>query len=85
MSAQILAETIMWHEVGHMLPDCDTTVIVYAPGADEPVWLGFYDGVYWFATTGEEYSNEEEIAAPVTHWAELPAGPHAVGLKPVRG
>jgi hypothetical protein len=80
----IVAETLMWNAVAEKLPDDDTTVIVYAPGAEEPVWFGFYDGVYWFATTGEEYSNEEEIHAPVTHWADLPVGPHAVGLKPVR-
>jgi hypothetical protein len=80
----IVAETIMWHAVADKLPDDETMVIVHAPAADEPVWLGFYDGCYWFSADGPEYGNEEEIAAPVTHWADLPVGPHAVGLKPVR-
>jgi hypothetical protein len=67
-------ETIEWRQVADELPDADTFVLVYAPGAVEPVWLGFYDGVYWFSVDGPEYGNEEEIAAPVVAWAPMPKG-----------
>ena len=67
-------ESINWIAVAEELPDSDTTVLVCAPGADEPVWFGYYDGVYWFATTGEEYGNEEEIAQAVIAWAHIPKG-----------
>ena len=69
-------ETISWISVEDRLPDADTTVLVCAPGASEPVWLGFYDGVYWFAVTGDGYGDEDEIAAEVTAWATMPAGPN---------
>ena len=80
MSVPILdIEQIKWIAVTGQLPDCDTTVLVHAPGADEPVWPGFYDGCYWFSVDGSEYGNEDEIAAPVTAWATMPRGPQRSG------
>lgn len=67
-------EVIDWIAVTEKLPDADTTVLVSAPGADEPVWLGYYDGEDWYADTGAEYGNDEEIAQPVTAWAQMPKG-----------
>ena len=52
-------ETISWKSVEDELPDVDTTVLLHAPGADEPVWLGHYDGVFWFAVGGEGYGDED--------------------------
>lgn len=68
-------ETINWISVDEQLPDDNIAVLVYAPGADEPVWIGSYDGVYWFSEAGPEYGNDEEIAARVTAWAHVPKGP----------
>jgi hypothetical protein len=73
MSAII--ESIEWIAVKDRLPDDDTTVLVSAPGSDEPVWLGFYDGVYWFSVDGPTYGDPEEIAAEVVAWAPMPKGP----------
>jgi len=71
----VTQETISWHSVEESLPDDVEMVLVHAPGADEPVWLGFYDGVHWFSVDGPEYGNEEEIAATVKAWAVMPKGP----------
>ena len=68
-------EQLEWRAVTDSLPDDDTTVLVHAPGADEPVWLGYYDGDSWFATDCPEYGNDEEIPQPVTAWAPMPKGP----------
>lgn len=67
-------EYVTWIDVADHLPDSDEVVLVSAPGANEPVWLGFYDGVYWFSVDGPEYGNEEEIAATVVAWAVMPKG-----------
>jgi hypothetical protein len=75
MSSILDIESIEWIAVKDELPDADTTVLVHAPGADEPVWLGFYDGFFWFAVTGDGYGDDEEIAAEVTAWAPMPKGP----------
>ena len=71
-------ETLEWHSVTDSLPDEDTTVIVYAPGANEPVWRGFYDGECWFSGDGPIYGDVDEIAAPVTAWSKMPKGPVTV-------
>lgn len=63
-------ETLLWRAVSHELPDADEIVLVYAPKAEEPVWLGWYDGVYWFAVDGSDYST-----AAVEAWAPMPGGP----------
>jgi hypothetical protein len=68
-------ETIQWIAVSDSVPDADTTVLVCAPGSDEPIWLGHYDGVFWFAVGGEGYGDEDEIPQEVTAWASMPMGP----------
>lgn len=75
MSTILDIESIEWRAVADELPDADVTVLVYAPGSDEPVWLGFYDDVYWFAVTGDGYGDPDEIAAEVIAWAPMPKGP----------
>ena len=43
-----MSEQIEWIEVGKRLPDADATVLVYAPTASEPLWLGYYcDEMGW--------------------------------------
>ena len=64
-----IEECITWHEVAEQLPDTERTVLVYAPDFDEPVWLGWYDGVYWFGVDGVEFED-----GTVKRWAELPSG-----------
>ena len=66
---RLIDETIRWHSVDVELPDPDTTVLLYAPTADEPVWLGWYDGAFWFAVDAMEYED-----GAVKAWAYLPAG-----------
>lgn len=51
------------------MPDDHISVLVYAPEADEPVWIGWYDGVYWFSSEGGEYAPDA-----VKAWAEMPRG-----------
>jgi hypothetical protein len=65
-------ETLTWYSADAP-PDADTTVLVFAPGCDEPVWLGYFDGDSWFEIGGAEYGNAEELADHVTAWAPLPA------------
>jgi len=64
-----LEETITWHDLPGKLPDADTTVLVHVPECDEPVWLGWYDGVYWFGVDGVEFEDGQ-----VKRWANLPTG-----------
>lgn len=63
----VRARELEWISVGASIPDADTTVLVYAERADDPVWLGFYD-TYWHYVDGSP-------ADGVTHWAEMPEGP----------
>ena len=66
---------IDWIYVEDGMPDSETTVLVFAPGADNPVWFGYHDGESWYAVDGMEYGNDEEIVAEVVAWAEMPEGP----------
>jgi len=62
-------EGIQWIGVDQALPDSETTVLVYSPESDEPVWLGYYDGDSWDSAEGMPYGT------PVTAWAKMPEGP----------
>lgn len=62
-------EMIQWKHVRSAMPDADITVMVFAPGACDEVWLGFYDGDVWREV------GSETIDGRVTHWAEIPLGP----------
>jgi hypothetical protein len=61
-----LDETIAWRSVADCLPDVDTTVLLYVPELNEPVWPGALDGEVWIVDGFE--------CAP-THWAPMPVGP----------
>lgn len=74
MTAILDQETIDWRSPDAP-PDDDHMVLVNAPGADEPVWLGYFDDDAWYECGGAEYGNPEEIAAEVVAWAEMPMGP----------
>jgi hypothetical protein len=64
-------ETLTWYSADAP-PDVDTTVMVFVPGSDEPVWLGYFDGEDWYAVGGELY--EGTIEEKVTAWAPMPTG-----------
>jgi len=66
----IFDESIRWHNVLDQMPDADQTVLVWAPTVDEPVWLGWYDGAFWFAIDAADYEDDA-----VKAWASLPSGP----------
>lgn len=59
----------IWKPVTEELPDSALTVLVHHPEEDEPVWLGYHDGVTWRATEGTRIS--------VTHWMPMPEPPSA--------
>jgi hypothetical protein len=60
--------SVIWTRVAEVMPDSDTTVMIFDPTADEPVWLGYFDGEAWRAVDG--------MQAHPTHWMDLPEGPN---------
>lgn len=64
----MLVEQIHWRSVETEKPDADTTVLLYCPDLDEPVWPGFYsdDVDEWYV---DGYTVEP------TFWAPMPGGP----------
>jgi hypothetical protein len=62
-------DLVQWISCDESLPDDETTVLVFMPDADEPVAFGFHDGGEWFT------ASFSALPRPVTHWAEMPAGP----------
>lgn len=58
-----------WISVRDSLPDADLIVLVYAPRATEPVWLGYWDGEAWF------YVDAMPCLRTVTHWMPMPEPP----------
>ena len=73
MPAFVDIEQITWLPVTDAMPDDDTTVLVYAPKSDEPVWLGYFDGADWVTVDGTPY-DEDDGSVPIA-WAPLPQGP----------
>lgn len=60
-------EVIDWHEVGELLPDDETTVMVEVEDAEsEPIWPGYLDGEQWRLADG--------MPVKVKRWAEMPRG-----------
>lgn len=56
-----------WTTVDTELPDSNETVLVFAPEADPPVWMGYIeDGEWWLV---------DAYRARVTHWMPLPEPP----------
>jgi DNA-binding transcriptional MocR family regulator len=58
-----------WVDVRFDRPDVDTDVLIFAPGADPDVWVGYLDGETWRNADG----TTAEFA--VTHWRDLPNPP----------
>lgn len=63
-----MIENIKWNDA-QVLPDDNTTVLLFSPDYDEPVWIGYHEDDKWFVDNGDVIS--------VTHWADLPYGPGA--------
>lgn len=61
----------IWKAVKDEMPAADETVLIHCPEADEPVWLGFFDGEAWRDVNAEPLT--------VTHWAIMPEGPGVEG------
>lgn len=62
-----LSETIQWHRAND-LPDDEITVLLYTPGLDEPVWLGWHDDEGWHAADAMPVPDEF-----VKAWAQMPS------------
>jgi hypothetical protein len=62
-------EVIVWRDAEHELPDEEIVVLLFAPGASEPVWGGYLIHGLWVWASGHP------IVEPVVAWAEMPAGP----------
>jgi hypothetical protein len=61
----MMTETITWRPVSEP-PDADMTVLVFMPGANDPVWLGYFDGHIW--------REVGSMAIQPSHWADMPLG-----------
>lgn len=68
MAERAWDETITWHSA-ERVPDSDRSVLICAPGASDPVWVGFWDGDGWVSDGLIPYAE-----GAVRAWAELPAG-----------
>lgn len=66
-----MIENIKWNDA-HVLPDDNTTVLLFAPASDEPVWIGYHEDKKWYVADGFTMQT-----GAVTHWANLPWGPNA--------
>lgn len=60
-----------WNRVNERLPDDDQIVLVHAPDATEPVWLGFHHR----ETESWVWAEGADILEKVTHWMEIPEVP----------
>jgi hypothetical protein len=62
-------ETLVWYSADAP-PDDDTTVMINMPKSDEPVWLGWHEGIQcWHTIEGAELAR-----GTVTAWAAMPTG-----------
>lgn len=62
-----------WQPVAGGLPDSERTVLVYSPMSNEPVWMGWHDGLSWLyiAAAGEAAGADARVrAAMPAHIAE---------------
>lgn len=66
-----MSETLNWIDASKDVPDENQTVLMFMPGADEPVWLGYLDEGTWKLADGMDTDTV------VSHWCELPEGPKA--------
>lgn len=65
-----MRETIKWIPVSERMPDADETVLIEAPGCNDPVGVGWWDGAEWRSADGWPLHE-----TPVVYWAEMPRGP----------
>lgn len=61
-----MIENIKWNDA-HVLPDDNTTVLLFVPASDEPVWIGYHEDKNWYVADGFTMQT-----GAVTHWANLP-------------
>lgn len=72
-SGELCGNALTWTKVADRLPDSETTVMLFDPGASESVWSGYLDGEIWRYV--------DAMPATPTHWSEMPAGPQEVDTK----
>lgn len=60
---------VCWKDVLEEMPDDETSVLVFAPTDDEPIWIGFHEDGKWRCPSGCPLVNL------VTHWAHFPNPP----------
>lgn len=66
-------ESLTWLPVAEDMPDDEMTVLIALhPDANEPVLFGYHTGGDWV-----ECATGGVIRHKVTHWCDMPAGPHA--------
>lgn len=70
MTKTLLKDQIHWIEIDHQRPDDETSVLLFHPEFDEPVWIGYHINGQWYSADGWPLKNDR-----VTHWAHLPVGP----------
>ena len=72
-------ETIIWHLASAELPDAGLTVLMFIPAADDPIYFGYWDDdeQAWMHDIGLK------VKEAVTHWAEMPGGPHGTEARAV--
>lgn len=67
MASTPFTETVTWTLVADGRPDADLTVNIALPeDADEPTWLGYYDG--------EQWRDVEGMPVDVIAWAPMLKG-----------
>lgn len=54
------------------MPKCYAQVLVYCPEEDEPILLGYNDGVDWMSL--------DQIVIKPSHWMPLPESPKEMGI-----
>ena len=67
-----MIENITWANAHETLPDDNTTILLFAPESNEPIWIGYHEDDSFYVDDG--------TAVPpgsVTYWANLPYGPDA--------
>ena len=67
-----MIENIMWADANKTLPDDNTTILLFAPTFDEPVWIGYHEDENWYVADGNAMP-----PGSITYWANLPYGPDA--------
>lgn len=70
-AAQMLRDQKGWKRCLDELPESDLTVLAYASGSDEPIWLAYHDGENWIGVEGGELAGRD---IP-THWMDFPEPP----------